>query len=101
MRTVNIAELKNKLSTYITYAKSGEEVLIRDRSRAVARLVPLAGNDVSEEEAALVANGVMQLPREAFDVDAFLALPMALEGEPSPLHSPLTQALLSERNEGR
>ena len=40
MRTVNIAELKNKLSTYITYAKAGETVVIRDRNTPVAQLTP-------------------------------------------------------------
>ncbi len=40
MRSVNIAELKNRLSAYITFAKAGEEVIIRDRNRPVAKLVP-------------------------------------------------------------
>ena len=30
MRSVNVAELKNRLSTYLTYAKSGEVIVIRD-----------------------------------------------------------------------
>jgi len=40
MRTVNIAELKDRLSTYINYAEAGEEIVIRDRDKSVARLVP-------------------------------------------------------------
>lgn len=28
MRSVNIAELKNRLSTYITFARAGEEIVI-------------------------------------------------------------------------
>jgi antitoxin (DNA-binding transcriptional repressor) of toxin-antitoxin stability system len=32
MRIVNIAELKNRLSTYVTFARGGEEIMIRDRA---------------------------------------------------------------------
>ena len=28
MRSVNIAELKNRLSTYVTFARGGEEIII-------------------------------------------------------------------------
>jgi prevent-host-death family protein len=45
MRTVNIAELKNRLSTYVKYAKAGETVIIRDRNTPVAQLVPLPAMD--------------------------------------------------------
>jgi len=41
MRSVNIAELKNRLSTYIAYARAGETIIIRDRNKPVAQLVPL------------------------------------------------------------
>jgi antitoxin (DNA-binding transcriptional repressor) of toxin-antitoxin stability system len=36
---VNVAELKNSLSKYLTFAKGGEEVVIRDRNLPVAKLV--------------------------------------------------------------
>jgi prevent-host-death family protein len=39
MKTVNIAELKNRLSTYVRFARNGEEVVIRDRNLPVAKLV--------------------------------------------------------------
>jgi antitoxin (DNA-binding transcriptional repressor) of toxin-antitoxin stability system len=37
MRTVNIAELKSRLSTYLTYAKAGEEVIIRDQNQPATK----------------------------------------------------------------
>ncbi len=37
MRTVNVAELKNRLSTFLGYAKNGEVIVIRDRNLHVAR----------------------------------------------------------------
>jgi antitoxin (DNA-binding transcriptional repressor) of toxin-antitoxin stability system len=40
MRTVNIAVLKNQLSKYLTYAKAGETITIRDRNTAVAQIIP-------------------------------------------------------------
>ena len=42
MRTVGIRALKNKLSQYVKIASMGETVLISDRDRVVAELVPPA-----------------------------------------------------------
>jgi len=39
MQEVNISELKARLSHYLRLAESGEEVLVKDRDRPVARLV--------------------------------------------------------------
>ncbi len=74
MRSVNVAELKNRLSTYLTYAKAGEEVVIRDRNRPVAKL--FVAVNATEDELALVAEGVMRLPERPFDVDALWKMPM-------------------------
>ncbi len=99
MRTVNIAELKNRLSTYITYAKAGEEIIIRDRNRPVARLMPLVTDDVSDDDLALVAAGIMRLPERPFDVEEFLAKPLGQLAPGAPDNA-ATQALLDDRNEG-
>jgi antitoxin (DNA-binding transcriptional repressor) of toxin-antitoxin stability system len=40
MRTVGLKVLKNKLSEYVRIAAQGERVLIADRDRVVAELVP-------------------------------------------------------------
>jgi prevent-host-death family protein len=40
---VGIRELKAHLSEYVARAAGGEEVVVTDRSRPVARLVPFAG----------------------------------------------------------
>jgi hypothetical protein len=40
MRAVGLKVLKNKLSEYVRLAASGERVLITDRDRVVAELVP-------------------------------------------------------------
>ena len=97
MRTVNIAELKNRLSTYVKYARAGETVVIRDRNTAVAQLVPLPVDDsLNEEERELVAAGLMRLAEKPCDAAAFLKRP-----RPKVKGNGLTQALLDERAEGR
>jgi prevent-host-death family protein len=63
MRSVNVAELKNRLSKYLTFAKSGEEIIIRGRNLPVAKLVPFLSDDASEEELLLVAAGKMRIPK--------------------------------------
>src|SRR6267143_414528 len=51
MRSVNVAELKNRLSKYLTFAKGGEEVVIRDRNLPVATLVPLCVHEAASRHA--------------------------------------------------
>jgi prevent-host-death family protein len=41
MKQVNIAELKNRLSEHLRAVESGSEVVVMDRNRAIARIVPL------------------------------------------------------------
>jgi prevent-host-death family protein len=40
MRTVGLKTLKNKLSEYIRLAAAGETVVVTDRNRVVAEIVP-------------------------------------------------------------
>lgn len=62
MKSVNIAELKNRLSVYLNDVKAGEEILVRDRNRPVARIVPLArSRDEDEELLALASQGKVRL----------------------------------------
>ena len=62
MKTVNIAELKNRLSVYLNEVKGGEEILVRDRNQPIARLVPLARTrDDDEELLALASQGKLRL----------------------------------------
>lgn len=56
MKKAKIAELKNNLSRYLDYVKGGGTVLVLERDRPVAHIVPVAHR-----------------PREATDADAHLA----------------------------
>jgi prevent-host-death family protein len=75
MQTVNIAELKMNLSAYLEQVRNGAELIVKDRNRPIARLMPLAaGEDLDAEETELVAAGLMRLPRRA-KTDDFLDWP--------------------------
>src|SRR5437764_983725 len=62
MRTVNIADLKNNLSAYLERVRAGEELLVKDRNRPVAKLVPLMSGDDPEGEGGQAGVGA---PRSA------------------------------------
>ena len=40
MRTVGLKVLKNKLSEYVRLVAAGETIVVTDRNRAVAEIVP-------------------------------------------------------------
>jgi prevent-host-death family protein len=66
MRTVNIADLKNNLSAHLERVRSGEELLVKDRNRPIARFVPLtSGEDLDSEELVLAAAGLIRLPTKS------------------------------------
>ncbi len=95
MRSVNVAELKNRLSKYLTFAKSGEEIIIRDRNLPVAKLVPFTSDDASEEELLLVAAGKMRMPKSPLKMEKLLKIPTGRVAR-----SEAIQALLNERDDG-
>jgi antitoxin (DNA-binding transcriptional repressor) of toxin-antitoxin stability system len=76
MTSVNISHLRSRLSTYLGRVRRGEEILIRDRNLAIAKIVPLHktgdfGQDIEE----LAAQGLVRLPAKRLDWKAFFALP--------------------------
>lgn len=80
MRTVNIGTLKNKLSAYLQYVRNGEEIIVKDRDKPVARILPFtlplpAEGDREAEKAYLIATRQMSEPKEKMDWEAFWALP--------------------------
>jgi antitoxin (DNA-binding transcriptional repressor) of toxin-antitoxin stability system len=95
MRSVNVAKLKDQLSKYLTFAKSGEEVVIRDRSLPIAKLVPFSTENADEQELTLVAAGKLRMPVEQLDIKALLKIPTGtVKGNKA------VEALLADREEG-
>lgn len=94
MRSVNVAKLKNELSKYVTYAKNGEEIVIRERDLPVAKLVPFSAEDADSHELLLAAAGKMRLPAVRLNVKEFLQMPAPeVEGRKA------VRALLADRDE--
>ncbi len=66
MRTVGLKVLKNKLSEYVRAAADGETVLITDRDRVVAQIVPpravaaTVGSDAERQWAELIRQGLVR-----------------------------------------
>ncbi len=58
MRAVGLKVLKNRLSEYVRLAASGETVLVTDRERVVAELVPPGGGRAAMAADALLADAV-------------------------------------------
>ena len=61
MLEVGIRRLRDNLSRYINRVREGEEVVVTDHGKAVARIVPLERSDLLEQ---LVAEGVVTPPVE-------------------------------------
>jgi antitoxin (DNA-binding transcriptional repressor) of toxin-antitoxin stability system len=75
MRSVGIKALKNKLSEYVRLAASGETVLVTDRDRVVAELVPPRQDRSPILADALLANAVRE---------GWLTPPSLRDGQPPP-----------------
>ena len=61
MKRASVSELKTSLSAYLRGVKNGEEVLVTERGRPIARLVPAVGAEgVSDRKKRLVAAGLLR-----------------------------------------
>jgi prevent-host-death family protein len=60
MRSTNIADLRNRLTQYLQEVRAGEEIVVRDRQRPIAKIVPFTVDDDDADDAALVASGLMR-----------------------------------------
>ena len=94
MKSVNIADLKNHLSAYLNDVKGGEEILVRDRNRPVAKIVPLTrSKDEDEELVALAAQGKLRLGEGSLE-ESFWELPA-----PRVSNAAIRRAIEQERDE--
>ena len=98
MKTASITEARNQLSALIDLVRAGESVVITDRGRPVARLVPetadATGDDGEARLARLERAGVIRRAKQPLDG------PLGELPPPVPLPGVL-DALLDERREGR
>jgi hypothetical protein len=98
--TVNHAQCQrcgtHQSSKYMGFARSGEEIVIRDRNLPVPELIPFSAENASEEELLLVAAGKMRLPRDLVDLEKLLNIPSGRT-----VGREVTMALLDEREHSR
>lgn len=92
-RSASIAEVKASLSKYLARVKAGEEVLVTERGRPVAKLVRYEGGDAASED--LVRRGLMVRGTGRLGRD-FWTLP-----RPADPQGRVLAALLEERRDGR
>jgi prevent-host-death family protein len=62
MRSVKISKLKAQLSAHIQMVSKGEEVLVCDRNKPVARIIPCSPGDYPRYQERLIARGVLKPP---------------------------------------
>jgi len=60
MRSTNIADLRNRLTQYLQEVRAGAEIIVRDRQRPIAKIVPFTVDGDDADDAALVAAGLMR-----------------------------------------
>ena len=96
MKIATVSKLKASLSEYLREVKAGEEVLVTERGRPIARLTPAGISAVlpqhlaEMEKQGLIKVGAAKLPKD------FWTLP-----RPKDSKGLVLKSLLQEREEGR
>lgn len=96
MKRASIAMLKAHLSEYIDAARAGEEIIVTDRNKPVARLCPVSVPARGEAR-------LMELIRAGLARPAARPLPRTFwqQRRPRDPQSRVLAAVLEERTEGR
>lgn len=98
MSRVSITELKAKLSEYLSAVRAGEEIVVTDRGRPVARVSPIRGERKMESRMGrLVRAGLIRPPTSPDALDVGELLESALEDPDGRIR----KTLLEERRTGR
>lgn len=92
MKIVGVAEAKAKFSEYLAVAKDGEEVLITERGKPVAKIVK--SEPMDEEIERLVRTGHYRPPIKPLPEDFFDRPRPKAKGEP------ISETVIRERREG-
>ncbi len=96
MKTASISQTKNQLSALIDHVRQGQTIVITDRDRPVAKLVPASAENGDEAAGALVNPERKGIVRRGNCEHRKLAAPLKLRAKASAL-----AALLDHREQGR
>jgi prevent-host-death family protein len=94
MKTAPVARLKARLSEYLRLVKRGEEVIVLERGRPVARILPIPAGDKERDE--LIRLGLLRPGRGRISARLLKRIPVWNDPEGKVL-----EALLAEREERR
>ena len=96
MRTTTVSQLKMSLSACLRQVKAGEELIITERGRPIARLLPPSNSTpLREHLRVLEEKGLLKRGEKPLPMD-FWELP-----RPADPQAAVRSALLREREEGR
>lgn len=96
MKIAAVSELKASLSEYLSKVKAGEEIIVTDRGKPVAKIVPDTDSEAAPEHLralerkGLITIGTGKLPKDFWDWP-----------RPKDPKGLILKALLEERAEGR
>jgi prevent-host-death family protein len=95
MKTTTVSKLKASLSEYLRRVKAGEEVLVTERGRPIAKLAPAVSSEILPEQLlAMEKEGLIKLGSGKLPKD-FWELP-----RPKDPKGLVVKAVLREREEG-
>ncbi|MCY4612132.1 MAG: type II toxin-antitoxin system prevent-host-death family antitoxin [Nitrospira sp.] len=95
-KTTTVSQLKTSLSAYLRQVKTGEEVLITEYGRPIARLLPIENSvSLSEHLQDMEKKGLLKRGEKPLSAD-FWNLP-----RPADPQGAVRSAVLSERKESR
>ena len=82
MISAGIKELKNNLSRYLSQVKKGEDILVTERGKAIARIIKEDSKDLHLREvlSPLIVKGLVKLPSQKLDRE--ISPPVKLPGKP-------------------
>lgn len=82
MITAGIKDLKNKLSHYLSFVKKGEDIVITERGKVIARIIQEDNKKTSLRQVLhpLIMNGLVTYPNQQLNKD--LSDPVEVAGKP-------------------
>jgi len=95
MHKSGLTELKASLSETLARVKAGEEVLVTERGRPIARIVPVLESAPETAVDRLIRRGIVRAPKEKID-QAFWDMPRGDDPTGAAL-----RALLGDRRDER
>ena len=82
MLTAGIKEFKNKVSHYLSFVKNGEDVLISERGKVIARVIKEEPQNTSLRQVLhpLIMRGLVTFPKKELNKD--VPEPIRVQGKP-------------------